>query len=188
MTDINLFSPYINEEKKYIINPKFIIVPIAILLALTITYTGWYFYTSQKLENNIIKMNTSLKSERVQTALNQLETQKQEIKILDEYIASASEISTEFESVNTIHTNIIESINKSIPNSIYFSSLSIASNIVEINGTTENRESIAKFQQILSGKEVFSNVYVTSISRDTLNDRYIFVLTSVIRGEENAIK
>lgn len=188
MTDINLFSPYINEEKNHTINSKYIIAPIAILLALTITYTAWYFYTTSKIESNIAEMNNLLQSEKVQTGLNELEIKQKEINILDEYIASASEINTEFKSVNTIHTNIIEDINTSIPSSIYFSSLSIASNIVEINGTTDNRESIAKFQQILSGKEVFSDVYITSISKDNLNDKYIFVLTSVIRGDENATK
>lgn len=188
MTDINLFSPYINEEKNHKIHSKYIIAPIAILLALTITYTGWYFYTTSNVENNIVEMNNFLESEKVQTGLSELETKQKEINILDEYIASAGEIKSEFNGVSTINTNIINDINSSIPSSIYFSSLSIASNIVEINGTTDNRESIAKFQQILSGKEVFSDVYITSISKDNLNDKYIFVLTSVIKGDKNATK
>ncbi|WP_130807159.1 PilN domain-containing protein [Senegalia massiliensis] len=188
MTDINLFSPYIKKEKNSSINSKYIIISIALFLLLAIIYTGWYYYNTYKIQNNIVKMNNILNSKKVQSQLNKLEVKNKEIQILDKYLHSTNEINSEFEEVNTINTNIIKSINSSMPNSLYFSSMSITNNIVEINGTTENRESIAEFQQVLSEKDFFSNVYITSISKDNLNDKYIFVLTSILRGDENATK
>ncbi|MBS4540009.1 PilN domain-containing protein [Clostridium sp. D2Q-11] len=188
MVDINLFSPYIEEERESKYKNLYIIIGIASFIVISSLYTGWYFHSVNKLEKNIAEMNSYLSSEGIKTQLSELKQKQTQIKILDEYSTSVSGINNKITQIDVINTDIIEEINFSIPSSIYFDSMSIADRIVEIHGTTKDRSSLAQFQQTLNNKIIFSNVYITSMTKDTLNDNYVFVLTSIIEGDKNEIE
>nr|WP_286672879.1 PilN domain-containing protein [Anaeromonas gelatinilytica] len=92
------------------------------------------------------------------------------------------------ENINKINTNIIYSINSSIPNSIYFNSMNISNNIVEIQGISNDKISLAQFQERLNEKAEFSNIYINSIIKNTPINNYTFILTLKIEGDNNDIK
>lgn len=188
MLDINLFSPYI-EEKKEIKNMfKYAFIGLATLVIISGLYTLWYYSTINTLEKNILEMNNLLDSEDIQVRLLELDRKREEITLLDEYYNSVKDVNSEIDNINKINTDVIDSINASIPNSIYFKSMNIASNIVQIQGISDDRIAVAQLQEKLNKKEEFSNVYIPSITTNSSNDSYTFLLNLRIEGDNNDIE
>lgn len=185
MIDINLFSPYIEEEKESKNKYLYILTGLISVILVTGIYIGWYFHTINKLEKDIAQMSSYLSSKKIQGKLTELEGKREQLVILEDYYSSVKGINGQIEKANIINTDIINNINSSIPKSIYFDSMKIADRIVEIHGISDSRTSLAEFQDELSSKKIFSNVYITSISRDQLADKYVFVLTLLVEGDKN---
>ncbi|MBS4536188.1 PilN domain-containing protein [Clostridium sp. D2Q-14] len=188
MLDINLFSSYIQKQKQDKILFKYIFISLVIIIFIGILYTIWYHNKINKLENNIEKINSSLSSNDTKLRLIEIDRKRKKLNSLDKYYNLVSDVDNQMENINKINTNIIYSINSSIPNSIYFNSMNISNNIVEIQGISNDKISLAQFQERLNEKAEFSNIYINSIIKNTPINNYTFILTLKIEGDNNDIK
>lgn len=188
MKDFNFFSPYIEHDKTSKNRTYYLIISILVIILVSTLYITWYNSKITNLNNDISKMQSYLSSKEVDKKLTELKVKRDKLSRLEEYYTYIKDISEDMKNVNTVSSLIIENINASIPEGIFFESFKISTNNVELQGTSLDRKSIAQFQHKLKKYNNFKDVYVSSITSNSDSGHLVFIMTLEIEEDKNEFK
>ncbi|MGI6537373.1 MAG: PilN domain-containing protein [Caldicoprobacterales bacterium] len=181
--DFNFFSAELEVEK---ISKRKIILFSIVILFFIIIIAGAYFIFENKISSiqmQIEDLDAYLTSDKVASSRKLANEKRNEFKNLEEFYISLQDFNTSLQKLNTIGTKYIEKITSAIPQGIFFESISLSGNQLQIQGTAPNRQLIAEYQNNLQSLDIYSEVYVSSIF--TLESAYSFELSCLLKDVIN---
>lgn len=174
MNDLNYFDSYIDKRKVKINKQIVYYIMLILVICFTIVYLIINHFRIRALSKDINKMKAVIEDKRIiskidkieekETQLDSLKSSLYEIKLLNDYI----------EKNNIIDNYLLEMITSSTPDDIFFTSVSMYSDHIEIIGKSKDQLSIGKLIENLESVEVFKRVFVSSISKE--EQFYNFIL------------
>lgn len=174
MNDLNYFDSYIDKRKVKINKQIVYYIMLILVICFTIVYLIINHFRIRALSKDINKMKAVIEDKRIiskidkieekETQLDSLKSSLYEIKLLNDYI----------EKNNIIDNYLLEMITSSTPDDIFFTSVSMYSDHIEIIGKSKDQLSIGKLIENLESVEVFKSVFVSSISKE--EQFYNFIL------------
>lgn len=184
MKDINFFSYHINSKKKNTKKSMNIFVFIIVSIIVFGGFTGWAKWKIKSLEQAIDDTNKTLESKDLIDKITELNDDKQKKRIMLKYYDAVTDINNKFTSIQNIESNVICKIAECMPKEMSLQILSIDEKGIVMQGSCNNRTSIAEFEHNLKLMNEFKKVHVKSI--DNLNDEedtYIFTVNSIINPD-----
>jgi len=186
MRDYNFFSEYVFTESK--LKPKKLIVPV-ILIIIMASVIGSYFYFEWKLsekEDIIAEQESFLNSDEVIQTKHELEVLRQEVA----YLTLLGEESVLFDLLLQYDYRVTELLTSvvldSVPRNVSFASYGINNTGIIITGEATSRADVAEFEDNLRNLNMFSNIFVSSISYDEDSEHYSFSLDIIL--EDNKLE
>ncbi len=185
MRDFNFFSPYIDQNKKSKNHNILIFSSISILI---ISMCGFAIYTNskiKKLEEEKAHYEAYLDSEKVVAELKKVNEKKTKIEIMKKYYNEVSDINIEMNKADKINTILMDRISSKLPTDLFLNSMNIDGVNVNIQGIAMNRTSIAELEYNLKELEIFNDVHISNISKESdESQNFTFALKCTLKGGE----
>ena len=164
MKDFNFFEPYLDKKEISNYNILILYAVISITILGLITYPLINVFRITFLKKNIATMKTSLESSDLYKQLNIVEQRKEEITKMEEQLSLIKDIDKVIESRNVINDLLLNKITNKVPKDVFFESLNLSSNQIQIQGSATNNLAIAQFENNLKSDKYFKDIYIPSIS------------------------
>ncbi|MFD3156356.1 PilN domain-containing protein [Haloimpatiens sp. FM7330] len=184
MNDFNFFQEY--KSGKNLSKSKFrygIIILIIVVAFIGITYVGGVVKI-KKLNKDINSMEAFLNSKENIEKLKQIENENKKIEILNKYNDIITVVDKVMYEKNVVGSEIIEKVTSSIPEKVYFKSLVVNSENIQIQGEGENRSDIAEFENNLKKIESITNIHINNISK-VEGKNFVFTLKCDLKGVDS---
>lgn len=189
MKDINFFEPYI-EKKQFKINIEMVYYLLAIVLVVCmLLYSFLNQIRINRMQKSINVMKTKIEAEKVQNEIDKLNKKKHEVDETKSQIENLKKIDKSIVSEDNINEFLLQTITSRVSENIFFNSISLNMDSIQIEGIAKDRQSVAQFQHSLSNVEGFKRVFISNISLD--GKYYRFTLTINLKdvnsdGDENS--
>ncbi|WMJ80841.1 PilN domain-containing protein [Clostridium sp. MB40-C1] len=184
MNDFNFFEPFFEEKKK--LNLKFIYVIISISFIVLII-SGAYLYTVFKvnsLENKIAKQKEILVSKELKGVSQKLSVKQKKLNLLNNYYNIVEKVDKSADKEDKIDTNFIKNISNEVPQKVTFQVMNI-SDTVNIQGSSQDRNSIGEFEFNLKKTDIFKEVHIANIIAKEEGAGYTFNIICSFKEENN---
>ena len=166
MKDINFFEPYI-EKKQFKINVEMVYYLLAIVLVVCmILYSFLNQIRINSMQKSINIMKTKIEAEKVQNEIDKLNKKKHEVDEAKSQIENLRRIDESIVSNDNINEFLLQTITSRVSENIFFNSISLNMDSIQIEGIANDRQSVAQFQYSLSNVEGFKKVFISNISLD----------------------
>ena len=180
MKDFNFFEPYIKNEilsrnKRLAITLSAIIISFIMVI---VYITNGIYITNEKKQIAILQ--NMLSSKNAQHAIEELNLEEKKFAILQDYYSKVSTIKKDIMNKNKIDNEFIDKILSTIPQKVYFNSMSINSKSIQIQGYANSRISIAELEHNLKELKIFSKVYIPAISANEDKNKFVFSITCAL--------
>lgn len=180
MKDFNFFQVESYDEKEKSNKKNYILATAGILVFFMVLTSGYKLVKTFKLNKEIKAMESYINSKENIEKLKEAERQQDKLKILEQYKQKVSPIADFIESSGNINSYLINNIYISIPKDVYFKSINMDNNNIQIQGQGSRREDIAEFQYNLKDTNLFENIFVSNISQSE-GGKYIFNLKCTLK-------
>lgn len=183
MLDYNFFSSYLNAGR-YSRNK---ILALALVLALFISITvGGYicmFMKTREIKEDINSMEVFLNSEDTLEKRRQVEQKREILEIVRKYNTILETVSGRIEKAGRIKSSLIEDINTTLPQGVFFKSVTYTPQQINIQGTAKNRIKIAELLHNMKSLGFFKSVHVSTIQSTSQElDSYTFTMNCTFKG------
>lgn len=182
MKDLNFFAPYQGLKKEKDNSNRYLYGSVGIMGVIII---GTLIFNSTKLYliNTAIKNYTKeLERPEIQLELKEAEKLNGQITALKEYDNSLMNVAKSAKERDNVSTELLNSINSTIPSEVILKNLNIISNTVIIQGTSTNRKSIAELQHNLKALSNMNDVFISSIDNSgAVQGEYSFNIKCVLK-------
>jgi Tfp pilus assembly protein PilN len=182
MRDLNFFSNYIKSRYADRKRAASLIVVVVIIAAII---GGAYAVTevfAWRLSSSIAKMNSYLESEELAKKMEVIDQKKQQIAIIGKYNDLVDQLNIDYERADLIDSELIESIDKTMPANVVLTSISFNPSDINITASSASRTEIAEFQHNLNELGIFTTVSVGNILASAGAERFEFDLTAYLEG------
>lgn len=124
-----------------------------------------------------------LNSEDTRDQIRALNEKRQEADSLQRYYDSMEGILAELRVLSTIGTGYLETITAALPQAVYFESVSMTNNQLQIQGTAPSRPLIAEFLYNMETLGIFEDVHISNIgiAGEDAAQEYNFVLSCRVK-------
>ncbi len=182
MRDFNFFSPYIESKKTS--TTKYIYISSVIFLIVAIV-GGTLFYTGRQIKQLNKEINgyqTYLNSQEVIEKLRDVEEKKKRVMIMKEYQSTLEDIHAKMDYSSKTNSLLLNQISSSVPQNLFLKNMSVSNEIIQLQGISENRVSIAEFERNLKNLDVFREIHVSRINRESEeSNSYVFALIATFK-------
>ena len=164
MRDFNFFSSSLKEVKR--IRRKQLLISICILIFILII-GGLYMMTTNTrsdIEDEILTLKVYIDSPEVAAKALEIKEKKVELEVLLKYHDTLQAVKIDLENSDVINSELLETVNSTIPQGIFFRNIMLSSGIITINGLTDSRVSVAEFYHNLKELGIFYEINVGAIS------------------------
>ncbi|WP_025641203.1 PilN domain-containing protein [Schnuerera ultunensis] len=174
MKDLNYFEPYI-EKKDFHIDKQFLIYPAIILLSIfTIFYTIYNQVKIKKNSQDITKLRLIVEDERINKKLDEIKDREIEVVNFKESLDKIKLLDASIEKESKIDNYLLDAITSRMPEDVFFTSISIYTDSIEIIGNSKDRWSIAQLGKTLEYIDDFKEIFISNISSE--EGYYNFIL------------
>ncbi|MBZ2173732.1 PilN domain-containing protein [Schnuerera sp. xch1] len=180
MKDLNFFASYIDKKRFNIDKQMIYYSTVILLISLVLIYSLFNQIRIRIISKDIVKLKAIISNERInkkvdkiiedEAELNLYKNSLNEIRLLDEYVESNS----------TIEYYLFDMIISNTPNNIFFTSISMYTDNIQIIGNSIDQLSIGQLVKNFESIETFKNVFVSSISKE--KQYYTFILNIDLKG------
>ncbi|QEK12132.1 PilN domain-containing protein [Crassaminicella thermophila] len=179
MRDFNFFEPFLSNKKKK--NSKKIAyrVGVFILLGIFIIIPLMNLYTIRKLENEVVETNNTMNTSENYEERKDIEIKVQKIDELKKKLKKLKKIETDIKEKDIINDFLIYTIRDMVPENLFFESITIHPDNVEICGIAKNKIAIAELKHNFKNIDIFKNIFIPTISGN--EGRYEFMLSFTIK-------
>lgn len=182
MKDLNFFTPYQGQKKEKADNNRYI-YGAAAFAGIIIMSTLLFNSTKMFLLNREIKRYAEeLGKTEIQEELKEADKLNNQITVLKEYDTSLMDVAKSIGERDNVSTELLISINSTLPSETVFKNMSVVNNTVAIQGTSTNRKSIAELQHNLKELSNMDDVFVSSIDNSgAVQGEYSFEIKCVLK-------
>lgn len=174
MKDLNFFEPYL-EKEKISIDKKYIYIIIGALFAsFIISYTIFSQIKIRKINKDIEKLEATIEDEKINKRVEKIKNKKKEIEEFKQSLEKIQSLDNAIEEEDIINTYLIKSITSKMPKDVFFTSIGMYPDNIQIAGVAKEKYSIAELGKSLDRVEEFKEVFIENMSFEEGN--YIFNL------------
>ncbi|KAB3537366.1 PilN domain-containing protein [Alkaliphilus pronyensis] len=175
MRDFNFFEIYTEKYEKQDFKRLLVIGIVTLIGGLLVIYPLFNFLSITRLNNEVMTMKEVLDSSNTYETINRVEKKKLEVEGLRSALKNLNAVDAEFKNKDTIDNPLIKLIITAIPDGVFFESINIIGNAVQIKGIARSKDEIAALEYNLKGKTSFTEVFIPSINFS--DNIYNFTLT-----------
>ena len=190
MKDLNFFENYV-EKSEIKIDKRLIFYSIAVVLALfIIIYTISSQIRIRSLSRDIAKLKLTVEDERLNKKIEEIREKEEEVAKFNEAVEKIKTFDEIMEEESIVDTYLLEDIVSRMPEDIFFTSISIYSEEIQIVGNAKDKFTIAQFGKNLESIEDFNQIFISNISSE--EGYYNFILNIYLKdvnmdnGETNS--
>lgn len=183
MKDINFFSSYVDKNKVKFDNTFFLAI---LFLAFSISLLGYSVvnqFRINKLEDKVVEFKQVVENPKTLKKLEDIKKDEEELAELNKEVSEIRVLKNLVLEKDVISSAYIESIISKKPSDLFFTSFNIASESVIITGISDSRLSVAKLAKGLETIEVFTDVFISNITKDEKNYKFEIEI-SLLEDEE----
>lgn len=166
MKDLNFFENYL-EKPEFNIDTRLIIYFTAIILALFIViYTVSTQVKIRSISKDIAKLQTTIEDERINQRIENIKEKQAELDEFSDSLEQVQIFDNMVEEENIIDSYLLENIVSKMPEDVFFTSISIYSEEIQIVGNAKDKWAIAQLQKNLESIEDFHQIFISNISSE----------------------
>lgn len=174
MKDLNFFESYI-EKREFNIDKQLIYYFIAILLVLFIVFYSIFNQIKiRRISKDVAKLRSIVEDEKINKKVTEINEKKKEVAKFNESLDKIKLLDNVIEEDNIIDDYLLENITSRMPDDVFFTSISIYTDNIQIIGISKDKWSIAELGKSLGSIEEFKEIFITNISSE--EDNYNFTL------------
>ncbi len=174
MKDLNFFEPYLGKEKISIDKKHIYIIIGALFVSFIISYTIFSQIKIREITKDIEKLEATIEDERINKKVEEIKNKKKEVEDFKQSLEKIKSIDSVIEEEDIINTYLINNITSKMPKDVFFTSIGIYSDSIQMVGVAKDKYSIAELGKNLDMVEEFKEVFIENISFE--EGDYIFNL------------
>lgn len=175
MRDFNFFEPYLEKPEKTSFHRLIILFLITTVSFIFVFYPILKFFEMRTLKKEILTIDEMLQLSENENKLQVIESNNIQLTELKSEQVFFSNLYDEMKEQKVISDLLIQSILKNVPNGIFFDSLSIANNEIEIHSKATHKFAVAQMEHNLRYSPYFDEVFIPSITEN--DGYYLFTIT-----------
>ncbi len=180
MRDFNFFQPYLKSKKqlsqKQLITYSIVSITFIVVVSVPIINQ----VRINKIEEKAINVSTIMYSEDTMDEMQKIENRQDQIKELEKYYGFLKSVNNELKKIDKINDLFLQTITDRVPEDVFFESINISQNTVNIKAIAQNNIDIAEFEENLRNLSYFEDVFIPNIS--TNDNGYLFTVSFEIKG------
>ncbi|GKU26424.1 hypothetical protein CFOLD11_32510 [Clostridium folliculivorans] len=182
MNDFNFFAPYQGKQKQ-VVNKKIYIYTVSAVVAVFIVGTfAWNSINVYMLNRDIDKFQNSINSPKVQAKVKEAQVLNNKLDVLNKYEGGLSKINEGMNSRSVISSELLRKINSTLPENVYFRSISVDGSSLSFQGVSKTRSAIGELQHNIKGLDIIAEGQIGNISEDdSSNGSYSFDLKCTLK-------
>ncbi len=169
---MNFFKPFMKEKTK---TDGFKLFIVAIVL-LMVAGVGWFTVSmlleEKELRSQIEALETDITSFETVKALTNIKEKESLLSTLEVQAQFLEQANLEYERENSINSELLELINKQIPDKVFLTNISIFGSSITLEGIGYDHQNIAQFVHNLRSTERFVEFKMGSVDND--EEGYLF--------------
>ncbi|WIV11014.1 PilN domain-containing protein [Proteiniborus sp. MB09-C3] len=174
MSDLNFFESY-NKKKDKNLNKDFILYGLAALVVLgMIVYAFLNFIKINRLTDETALLKQQLEIKKSNSKINEILEKEKEIVEFREKFNQLKQLDDFINYQDIINENLLDAITVRIPEAVFLNSMIFNTNLISIEGTAKDKESISDFEHKLGEIDHFDEIFIPAISFE--NDYYTFTI------------
>lgn len=174
MKDLNFFEPYL-EKKKLSKDKKHIYIILgALFISFILSYTIFSQIKIREITKDIEKLEATIEDERINRKVEEIKNKKKEVEDFKQSLEKIKSIDSVIEEEDIINTYLINNITSKMPKDVFFTSIGIYPDNIQIAGVAKEKYSIAELGKSLDMVDEFKEVFIENMSFEEGN--YIFNL------------
>lgn len=186
MKDFNFFSFYEEGGKSKRIPLLYGGLTVVVASFVVISVFGLNYIKINNINKEIASMEQVINSSENRIKLKDIEEEDKKISIMKEYYTKVEPIDGKITTQDVLSSNLISKVSSCIPKDVYFKSISMDSNGIQIQGDGISRIAIAEFEHKLKALDVVENVHIASISKASEEKQtYTFSLKCMLKDVVN---
>ena len=190
MKDLNFFENYI-EKSELNIDKRLILYFFTMTLAIILLfYTLFNQIKIRQLSRDVKKLQVILEDERINNKMEEIEEKQIEVKEFNESLEMVRILDKGIEEDSVIDSYLLDNITSKMPEDVFFTSISMYSDSIQIVGNSKDKWAIAQLGKNLETIEDFHEIFISNISSE--EGYYNFVLNISLKDvnidEEESIE
>ncbi len=190
MKDLNFFENYI-EKSELNIDKRLILYFFTMTLAIILLfYTLFNQIKIRQLSRDVKKLQVILEDERINNKMKEIEEKQIEVKEFNESLEMVRILDKGIEEDSVIDSYLLDNITSKMPEDVFFTSISMYSDSIQIVGNSKDKWAIAQLGKNLETIEDFHEIFISNISSE--EGYYNFVLNISLKDvnidEEESIE
>lgn len=174
LSDLNFFESY-NKKKDKNLNKDFILYGLAALVVLgMIVYAFLNFIKINRLTDETALLKQQLEIKKSNSKINEILEKEKEIVEFREKFNQLKQLDDFINYQDIINENLLDAITVRIPEAVFLNSMIFNTNLISIEGTAKDKESISDFEHKLGEIDHFDEIFIPAISFE--NDYYTFTI------------
>lgn len=179
MRDFNFFEPFLANKKKK--NNKKVLYHLGaiFLFVIFIIIPLINLYNIKKLESKVITTNKMINTSENYEEKKDIQMKVQKIEKMRTQLKKLKTLETDIKRKDVINDFLIYAIRDMVPEDLFFKSITIHPDNIEICGIAKNKIAIAEIKHNFKSIGIFENIFIPTISGD--EGRYEFILSFAIK-------
>mgnify|MGYP001214350123 CR=1 FL=1 len=166
MRDLNFFDTYINSKKFKIDKQRIYYIVLICGTSLFIFYSLFNQVRIGLISKEVDRLKSVIEDERIKSKIKEIEEKKEELNQLTNSLKDIKLFNYYIDENSMIDDILLEKITSSIPEEIFFTSISMDIERIQIIGKAKDKPSISSLIKNLETIESFESLFVSSISKE----------------------
>ncbi len=166
MRDLNFFDTYINSKKFKIDKQRIYYIVLICGTSLFIFYSLFNQVRIGLISKEVDRLKSVIEDERIKLKIKEIEEKKEELNQLTNSLKDIKLFNYYIDENSMIDDILLEKITSSIPEEIFFTSISMDIERIQIIGKAKDKPSISSLIKNLETIESFESLFVSSISKE----------------------
>lgn len=166
MRDLNFFDTYINSKKLKIDKQRIYYIVLICGTSLFIFYSLFNQVRIGLISKEVDRLKSVIEDERIKSKIKEIEEKKEELNQLTNSLKDIKLFNYYIDENSMIDDILLEKITSSIPEEIFFTSISMDIERIQIIGKAKDKPSISSLIKNLETIESFESLFVSSISKE----------------------
>jgi Tfp pilus assembly protein PilN len=191
MKDLNFFEPYI-EKIDFKANKRIIYYASVMLLVLFLIFNIAYNQIRIKqLTGEVEILRTTAEDKKIIKRVEEIKNRNEKVNVFKETVDKIKKLDRTIEDSNIVDNYLLNTITSKIPEDLFFTSMSLYNDSIQIIGISKDKISIAELEKGLDAIKDFKEIFVSNISSQ--EDYYNFTINVTLKdvsinGEETTTK
>lgn len=167
MRDFNFIEGYITKKKKINFNRLPIIIATASVLALAFSIPVYNVISINRLKSEVNQVRLEATSPVLSDKVRLVQQKMEKLDVEKEKYSNLIEVDREISSLNIIDDNLLLEISSTMPQGVFFRSIDINNETIQIQAVSTSKVEIAEFERKLRQVSYFDQVFIPTISNES---------------------